>query len=153
MITWLPSYFIKARGMDMIQMGWVVSVPWVGALIGSLVGGWIVDHWLGGDPLPVMRWGSLATAGLVFICRRSGRDGLDNGDTAPVRILRRICAFGIHDLSHAGLPPETFIRWGFRSRIPAAISADFFRRCWRGYCWTALVIIRSCLRILSAAPS
>ena len=62
MITWLPSYFIKARGMDMIQMGWVVSVPWVGALIGSLVGGWIVDHWLGGDPLPVMRWGSLATA-------------------------------------------------------------------------------------------
>ena len=67
MITWLPSYFIKERGMDMIQMGWLVSVPWVGAFVGSLVGGWIVDHWLGGNPLPVMRWGSLATAASLYL--------------------------------------------------------------------------------------
>ena len=61
-ITWLPSYFVQVRGLNMIQMGWVVSIPWVGALIGSLVGGWVVDHWLGGNPLPVMRWGSLFTS-------------------------------------------------------------------------------------------
>lgn len=67
MVTWLPSYFVKVRGMDMIQMGWLVAVPWVGALAGSLVGGWIVDHWLGGNPLPVMRWGSLFTAGSLYL--------------------------------------------------------------------------------------
>lgn len=66
-ITWLPSYFINARGMDLIAMGWLVAVPWVGALAGSLSGGWIVDHWLGGNPLPVMTWGSLLTAGSLCL--------------------------------------------------------------------------------------
>ncbi len=66
-ITWLPSYFMQERGMDMIRMGQLVSIPWIGALIGSLSGGWIVDHWLGGNPLPVMRWGSLFTAGSLYL--------------------------------------------------------------------------------------
>ena len=66
-VTWLPSYFVTVRGMDMIEMGWVVSVPWLGAFVGCLIGGWIVDHWLGGNPLPVMRWGSLFTAGSLYL--------------------------------------------------------------------------------------
>lgn len=65
-ITWLPSYFLTVRGMDMIQMGWIVSVPWIGAFVGSLSGGWLVDNWLGGNPLPLMRWGSLLTAGSLY---------------------------------------------------------------------------------------
>jgi predicted MFS family arabinose efflux permease len=66
-VTWLPSYFVTVRGMDMIEMGWVVSVPWLGAFVGCLTGGWVVDHWLGGNPLPVMRWGSLFTAGSLYL--------------------------------------------------------------------------------------
>lgn len=61
-ITWMPSYFINVRGMDMIEMGWIVAVPWVGGFFGALAGGWVVDHWLGGNPLALMSWGSLFTA-------------------------------------------------------------------------------------------
>jgi sugar phosphate permease len=66
-ITWLPSYFVHARGMDLISMGWLVAVPWVGALLGALVGGWLVDHWLGGNPLPVMIWGSIFTSASLYL--------------------------------------------------------------------------------------
>lgn len=66
-ITWLPSYFVQARGMDLIAMGWLTAVPWIGALVGSLTGGWIVDHWLGGNPLPVMVWGSVLTSASLYL--------------------------------------------------------------------------------------
>ena len=66
-ITWLPSYFVHARGMDLISMGWLVAVPWVGALLGALTGGWVVDHWLGGNPLPVMIWGSIFTSASLYL--------------------------------------------------------------------------------------
>ena len=66
-ITWLPSYFVNARGMDLISMGWLVAVPWVGALVGALTGGWVVDHWLGGNPLPVMIWGSVFTSASLYL--------------------------------------------------------------------------------------
>ena len=66
-ITWLPSYFVNARGMDLISMGWLAAVPWVSALIGALTGGWIVDHWLGGNPLPVMVWGSVLTSASLYL--------------------------------------------------------------------------------------
>ena len=66
-VTWLPSYFMQARGVSMLDMGWMSAVPWVGAFFGSLVGGWIVDHWLGGNPLPVMVWGGAFTAASLAI--------------------------------------------------------------------------------------
>ena len=66
-ITWLPSYFVNARGMDLISMGWLAAVPWVGALAGALAGGWIVDHWLAGNPLPVMIWGSILTSASLYL--------------------------------------------------------------------------------------
>lgn len=61
-VTWLPLYFMQERGVTTIEMGWLSAIPWVGAFAGSLVGGWIVDRLLGGNPLPVMIGGSIFTA-------------------------------------------------------------------------------------------
>jgi predicted MFS family arabinose efflux permease len=117
--TWLPSYFVHVRGMDMIQMGWVVSVPWVGAFAGSLTGGWIVDHWLGGNPLPVMRWGSLFTAASLYLFFES---------TAGMGLtLCLLLLFGFF----VGLTPSGFMTYPIRlaSREVYPLGLSFMNSC------------------------
>lgn len=38
-ITWLPLYFSKVHGLDMKQIAWFASVPYLAADAGSLIGG------------------------------------------------------------------------------------------------------------------
>ncbi|VEF46756.1 hexuronate transporter [Bacillus freudenreichii] len=44
LLTWLPGYLMIERGLDLKSMGVVASIPWIGAAIGSLVGGRISDY-------------------------------------------------------------------------------------------------------------
>ena len=71
MITWLPFFFVRVRGYDLIEMGWLSAVPWLGALVGSLLGGWLMDHYLSGNPLPIITSGSLMTAVSLFFFSQS----------------------------------------------------------------------------------
>ncbi len=41
--TWLPTYFVKARGSDLMTSSVFSSVPWVVAFIGCLTLGWLSD--------------------------------------------------------------------------------------------------------------
>lgn len=40
-LTWFPSYLILAKNMPMLKAGWYAVIPYIGALIGVLIGG----HW------------------------------------------------------------------------------------------------------------
>jgi ACS family D-galactonate transporter-like MFS transporter len=44
-LTWFPSYLAEERGMTFIKSGWLVSLPYIGASLGVLLGGWWSD-WL-----------------------------------------------------------------------------------------------------------
>ncbi|WP_068081998.1 MFS transporter [Novosphingobium rosa] len=44
-LTWFPSYLADERGMTFIKSGWLVSLPYIGASLGVLLGGWWSD-WL-----------------------------------------------------------------------------------------------------------
>lgn len=101
-ITWLPSYFVNARGMDLISMGWLAAVPWVGALIGALTGGWVVDHWLGGNPLPVMIWGSVLTSASLYLFLAA--------PTSLVSTIGMLLIFGLF----VGLTPAGFMTYPIR---------------------------------------
>lgn len=43
LLTWLPGYLMLERGLDLKSMGVVASIPWIGAALGSLVGGRVSD--------------------------------------------------------------------------------------------------------------
>ncbi|MGA2098087.1 MAG: MFS transporter [Candidatus Acidiferrum sp.] len=46
LLTWLPSYFLAAHHVDLLQSTFYTSVPWLFATLTDLViGGWLVD-WL-----------------------------------------------------------------------------------------------------------
>ena len=44
-LTWFPSYLAEERGMTFIKAGFMVSLPYIGASIGVMLGG-IVSDWL-----------------------------------------------------------------------------------------------------------
>ncbi|MGH9140675.1 MAG: MFS transporter [Vicinamibacterales bacterium] len=42
-VTWFPTYLVTARKMTFIQAGLMTSLPYIGASVGVLVGGWLSD--------------------------------------------------------------------------------------------------------------
>ncbi|MCP2165035.1 MFS transporter [Goodfellowiella coeruleoviolacea] len=45
-ITWFPSYLVKARGFDLLQLGVFGTIPGIVAIFGSLAGGIVSDSLL-----------------------------------------------------------------------------------------------------------
>ncbi|MCJ8163237.1 MFS transporter [Pontibacter sp. E15-1] len=45
-VSWLPIYLADRFGFDVKQIGFFAWVPYVGAAIGSLFGGWLAGYWL-----------------------------------------------------------------------------------------------------------
>ncbi|MGH7899743.1 MAG: MFS transporter [Candidatus Binatia bacterium] len=43
-LTWLPSYLMRARGLDLSAVGWLAALPLLGIGFGSLLGGWLSDR-------------------------------------------------------------------------------------------------------------
>lgn len=45
-LTWFPTYLVTARGMTFLQAGLVASLPYIGASVGVLCGGFLSDFLL-----------------------------------------------------------------------------------------------------------
>ncbi|MDI5788817.1 hypothetical protein PO124_11530 [Bacillus licheniformis] len=43
-ITWLPTYLVKERGMDLIEMGIMASLPLLTAMVVEVGAGWMSDR-------------------------------------------------------------------------------------------------------------
>jgi sugar phosphate permease len=65
LLTWIPSYLVKAKHFTFMQMGFVASTPWVGAVLGCFVGGIISDKVLAKRRKPLMLLGAIATMGMM----------------------------------------------------------------------------------------
>lgn len=44
LVTWLPQYFVVARGFDLKAMGWATSLPYASAAVAVVIGGTISDR-------------------------------------------------------------------------------------------------------------
>jgi len=53
-MTWVPTYLIEVKKYSILQMGIVASAPWIGAVIGSILGGILSDRVFGERRKPVM---------------------------------------------------------------------------------------------------
>ncbi|MCP3716258.1 MFS transporter [Paraburkholderia sp. CNPSo 3281] len=43
-ITWLPTYLMKERGMSVLQMGWMASLPLLVSIVVEIFAGWASDR-------------------------------------------------------------------------------------------------------------
>ena len=62
-LTWVPTYLVEVKKYTLLQMGVVASMPWIGAVLGSLVGGLLSDRVFGERRKPVML---IAAASSIF---------------------------------------------------------------------------------------
>jgi sugar phosphate permease len=53
-MTWIPTYLVSVKKYPLFAMGFVAATPWIGAVIGNILGGLISDRLLGGRRKPVM---------------------------------------------------------------------------------------------------
>jgi ACS family glucarate transporter-like MFS transporter len=76
LLAWIPTYLITVRKLSIGGTGLVAAAPWVGAVVGNLVGGWLSDRWLDKRRKPGMMFSALATAGTMYALIHSPADPL-----------------------------------------------------------------------------
>jgi MFS transporter, ACS family, glucarate transporter len=43
-LTWIPTYLMTVKKYPIMQMGIVASMPWIGGVVGNIIGGWMSDR-------------------------------------------------------------------------------------------------------------
>ncbi|WP_306317117.1 MULTISPECIES: MFS transporter [unclassified Streptomyces] len=43
-ITWFPSYLVEDRGFDLLELGFLGTIPGIAGFVGSWLGGWLSDR-------------------------------------------------------------------------------------------------------------
>ncbi|ENJ1148514.1 MFS transporter [Escherichia coli] len=61
LMAWLPTYLLVVKKFSLVDMGIVASAPWVGAVIGNILGGVLSDKMLQGRRKPGMMLSAFAT--------------------------------------------------------------------------------------------
>lgn len=60
-MTWIPTYLVEVKGYAIMEMGLVASTPWIGAMIGNVLGGYLSDRVFAERRKPVMLITAAAT--------------------------------------------------------------------------------------------
>lgn len=66
-MTWVPTYLISVKHFTVIKMGFVAAAPWVGAMAGNIIGGWLSDKVFAGRRKPVMLITTAATVVMMYL--------------------------------------------------------------------------------------
>ncbi|MGO0790535.1 MFS transporter [Herbaspirillum seropedicae] len=76
LLAWIPTYLISVKGYSIANMGMVAAAPWVGAVIGNLLGGAMTDRWLEKRRKPAMMISAFFTTIMMVILINSPADPL-----------------------------------------------------------------------------
>lgn len=44
LVTWIPTYLVDVRGLNLVSLGWLQTIPGIAQLIGMLLSGYIIDR-------------------------------------------------------------------------------------------------------------
>lgn len=67
LLAWIPTYLLTEKNLSVMGMGFVAAAPWVGAVLGNLLGGVLSDKVLGKRRKPGMLISALSTS-LMMLC-------------------------------------------------------------------------------------
>jgi len=66
MMSWIPTYLITVKKMEIMTMAFAATAPFAGAVVGTTLGGWLSDTVFGRRRKPLMIVGSLSSALLMY---------------------------------------------------------------------------------------
>ncbi|NTF08914.1 MFS transporter [Agrobacterium rubi] len=61
LLAWLPKYLGDVKGLALLQIGFIASLPFVGGVLGNISGGWLSDKILDKRRKPTMIISAIAT--------------------------------------------------------------------------------------------
>lgn len=67
LLAWIPTYLMNEKGFSIAKMGILASAPWVGAVMGNIIGGWCSDRILDKRRKPLMMLSAIATVIMMVI--------------------------------------------------------------------------------------
>lgn len=67
LLAWIPTYLMNEKGFSIVKMGMLASAPWIGAVIGNIIGGWCSDRILDKRRKPLMMLSAIATVIMMVI--------------------------------------------------------------------------------------
>ncbi|WP_449433137.1 MFS transporter [Pseudomonas putida] len=73
-MTWIPTYLITVKQYSVMKMGMVAAAPWVGAIAGNLLGGWLSDRVFDKRRKPAMLITSVSTVIMMYALLNSPSD-------------------------------------------------------------------------------
>lgn len=65
-MTWVPTYLVAVKHFSIMRMGFVAAAPWIGAILGNIVGGWMSDRLFDRRRKPVMMLTSASTIVMMY---------------------------------------------------------------------------------------
>jgi len=65
-MTWVPTYLITVKKFSIMKMGFVAAAPWVGAVLGNIIGGWLSDNFFDKRRKPVMLLTTVSTIFMMY---------------------------------------------------------------------------------------
>ncbi|WP_256262579.1 MFS transporter [Pseudomonas gingeri] len=79
LLAWIPTYLMTVKHFSIMNMGLVSAAPWVGAVLGNLIGGFCSDRFLGGRRKPGMLLSALGTSLMMYLLISSPAEPLAYG--------------------------------------------------------------------------
>jgi sugar phosphate permease len=73
-MTWVPTYLVTVKKFSIMKMGFVAAAPWVGAMLGNLIGGWLSDKVFDKRRKPVMLLTAASTVCMMYSLLYSPND-------------------------------------------------------------------------------
>lgn len=74
LLAWIPTYLLNVKHFSIMSMGFVAAAPWVGAVVGNILGGLLSDRLLGKRRKPGMMISAVATTGMMYTLINSPAD-------------------------------------------------------------------------------
>jgi len=79
LLAWIPTYLMTVKQFSIMNMGLVSAAPWVGAVLGNLLGGFCSDRLMGGRRKPGMLLSALGTSLMMYLLINSPAEPLPYG--------------------------------------------------------------------------
>ncbi|WP_256349125.1 MFS transporter [Pseudomonas yamanorum] len=79
LLAWIPTYLMTVKQFSIMNMGLVSAAPWVGAVLGNLLGGFCSDGLMGGRRKPGMLLSAVGTSLMMYLLINSPAEPLPYG--------------------------------------------------------------------------
>ena len=67
LLAWIPTYLLTVKNFSVMNMGFVAAAPWLGAVVGNILGGLFADRVLDKRRKPGMLISAASTAVMMYV--------------------------------------------------------------------------------------